>query len=48
MPMRFLLLPKLLSATKAGMKKLMDELTCKPKEASGRINTETIIVRTIK
>jgi hypothetical protein len=28
------LLPKLLSATAAGIKKVMDEVTCKPKEAS--------------
>lgn len=39
------LLPKLLSATKAGMKRLMDEVTCKPKEATGRINTDTILIK---
>jgi hypothetical protein len=30
------------------LRKFMDDVKCKPKEASGRINTDTIIVRIIK
>ena len=39
---------KLLEGGKVVLRKFMDEIKCKPKEANGRINNETILLRIIK
>ena len=39
---------KLLDGGKVVLRKFMDEIKCKPKEANGRINNETILLRIIK
>jgi hypothetical protein len=39
---------KVLDGGKIVLRKFMDEIKCKPKEATGRINTETVLVRIIK
>lgn len=39
---------KLLDGGKVVLRKFMDEIKCKPKEANGRINTDTILLRIIK
>ena len=39
---------KLLEGGKVILRKYMDEIKCKPKEATGRINKETVLVRIIK
>jgi hypothetical protein len=41
-------LKKLLEGGKVVLRKFMDEIKCKSKEASGRINNETILLRIIK
>lgn len=41
-------LKKLLDGGKVVLRKFMDEIKCKPKAATGRINTETVLVRIIK
>lgn len=41
-------LNKLLSGGKIVLRKFMDEVKCKPKEATGRINNETVLIRIIK
>ena len=41
-------LPALLSAGKINLRKFMDNIKCKPKEATGRINTDTVLMRVIK
>jgi len=41
-------LPKVLEGGKLVLRKLMDELTTTSKEANGRINTDTILLRAIK
>lgn len=41
-------LPALLSAGKINLRKFMDNIRCKPKEATGRINTDTVLMRVIK
>lgn len=41
-------LPRLLEGGKLVLRKLMDEINCKPKKANGRINTHTILLRAIK
>jgi hypothetical protein len=39
---------KLLDGGKVVLRKFMDEIKCKPKEANGRINNEIILLRIIK
>ena len=39
---------KLIGGGKIVLRKFMDEIKCKPKEATGRINNETVLVRIIK
>ncbi len=39
---------KLLSGGKIVLRKFMDEIKCKPKEANGRINSDTVLLRIIK
>lgn len=39
---------KLLEGGKVILRKYMDDIKCKPKEATGRINKECILVRIIK
>ena len=39
---------KLLAGGKIVLRKFMDDIKCKPKEATGRINKETVLVRIIK
>lgn len=39
---------KLLEGGKVVLRKYMDEIKCKPKEANGRINNETILLRIVK
>jgi hypothetical protein len=39
---------KLIDGGKIVLRKFMDEIKCKSKEATGRINTETVLVRIIK
>ena len=39
---------KLLDGGKVILRKFMDDIKCKPKEANGRINNETILLRIIK
>jgi hypothetical protein len=39
---------KLLDGGKVVLRKYMDEIKCKPKEATGRINNETVLLRIIK
>ena len=39
---------KLMDGGKIILRKYMDDIKCKPKEATGRINNETILLRTIK
>lgn len=41
-------LKKLLEGGKIVLRKFMDEVKCKPKAATGRINKETVLVRIIK
>lgn len=41
-------LNKLLNGGKVVLRKFMDEIKCKSKEATGRINNETVLVRIIK
>jgi hypothetical protein len=41
-------LKKLLDGGKVVLRKFMDEIKCKSKEASGRINNETVLLRIIK
>lgn len=41
-------LKKLLEGGKIVLRKFMDDIKCKPKAATGRINSETVIVRIIK
>lgn len=41
-------LKKLLDGGKVVLRKFMDEIKCKPKTATGRINKETVLVRIIK
>jgi hypothetical protein len=38
----------LMQGGKILMRKFMDEVKCKPREASGRINTDTVILRIVK
>jgi hypothetical protein len=38
----------LMQGGKIVMRKFMDEVKCKPREASGRINTDTVILRIVK
>ena len=39
---------RLMDGGKVVLRKFMDEIKCKPKEANGRINTDTILLRIIK
>jgi hypothetical protein len=39
---------KLLGGGKVVLRKFMDEIKCKPKEANGRINNDTVLLRIIK
>ena len=39
---------KLLDGGKVVLRKFMDEIKCKPKEATGRINSDTVLLRIIK
>ena len=41
-------LNKLLAGGKIVLRKFMEEIKCKPKNATGRINKETVLVRIIK
>lgn len=41
-------LKKLLDGGKVVLRKFMDEVKCKPKEATGRINSDTVLLRIIK
>lgn len=41
-------LKSLLDGGKVALRKFMDNIKCKPKEATGRINNETVLVRIIK
>lgn len=41
-------LPILTAGSKVVLRKLMDNIKCKPKEGTGRINTDTVLVRIIK
>ena len=41
-------LKKLQEGGKIVLRKFMDEIKCKPKTATGRINNETVLVRIIK
>jgi len=41
-------LPRLLEGGKLVLRKVMDEIKCKPKEATGRINSDTVLLRVIK
>lgn len=41
-------LPTLIAASKVTLRKFMDNIKCKPKEGTGRINTDTVLVRIIK
>lgn len=43
-----IILPRLLEGGKLILRKLMDEINTKSKEATGRINTDTILLRAIK
>jgi hypothetical protein len=38
----------LIKAGKVNLRKFMDSIKCKPKEATGRLNTDTVLVRIIK
>lgn len=42
------ILPRVLEGGKLVLRKVMDEINTKSKEANGRINTDTILLRTIK
>jgi hypothetical protein len=39
---------KLLEGGKVVLRKYMDEIKCKPKEASGRINSDVVLLRIIR
>jgi hypothetical protein len=41
-------LNKLMQGGKIVLRKFMDEIKCKPKEATGRINNEVVLLRVIK
>ena len=43
-----LVLKTVLDAGKVSLRKIMDDLTTKPKNASGRINTDTLLLRVVK